>query len=452
VQLCLNLKNTLVKKQLLQKNNPLKKVLIITYYWPPSGGGGVQRWVKFVKYLPKFNIDPVVLTVDSDYAAYALLDHTLYGDIDAKLEVVKTKSFEPLNIYGKLSPNKEIPYGGFANEENPGIFQKVSRFIRGNFFVPDARIGWNKYAIERAVELIKKYNIDTVVTSSPPHSTQLIGLKLKKELGVNWIADLRDPWTDIYYYSKMYHTPLVKKIDKRKEIEVLENADKVIVVSDSIKRLFSKKIGDAESDKISVIPNGFDLGDFKGSGGNENKEFTITYTGTIADNYNIDGFISAVIYFIDNNKVSKVRLKFIGRVSKKYRAIIQNSVLNSYCDFLDHVDHDASISFLEKSDALFLAIPDEPQNEGILTGKLFEYLASKKSIIAIGPVDGDAASIIDECKAGKMFDYHAKSEISNYIQTLYQTWADSTSADLSDDTYLKYTRENLTKKLASLFS
>ena len=434
------------------KNNLLKKVLIITYYWPPSGGGGVQRWVKFVKYLPKFNIEPVVLTVDSDYAAYALLDQTLYKDIDAKLEVVKTKSFEPLNIYSKISSNKEIPYGGFANEENPGLFQKVSRFIRGNFFIPDARIGWNKYALSKAIELIKKYNIDTVITSSPPHSTQLIGLKLKQEFGINWIADMRDPWTDIYYYKKMYHTSIVKKIDKRKELKVLKNADNVIVVSDSIKKLFSKKIGEANSHKISVIPNGFDIGDFKDDGKSKNKNFTITYTGTIADNYNIDGFISAVIDFMENKKDTQINLKFIGRVSNKYRTLIEDSILKSHCSFSKHVDHNESILFLQKSDALFLAIPDEPQNEGILTGKLFEYLAAKKPIIAIGPEEGDAANIISECNAGEMFDYNAKSEIRNYLEKLYLNWVESKSVELSDNTYLKYTRENLTKKLSLLIS
>lgn len=426
----------------------MKKVLIITYYWPPSGGGGVQRWVKFVKYLPKFNIEPIVLTVDANYAAYPLLDETLYRDINANLEVVKTKSIEPLKLYGKLSSNNEIPYGGFANEENPGFLKKVSRFIRGNFFIPDARIGWNNYALKKAREIINKYNIETVITSSPPHSTQLIGLALKKEFGINWIADMRDPWTDIYYYHKMFHTSIVKKIDKRKEKEVLDNADKIIVVSDSIKKLFGNKLD--SDNKISVIPNGFDEFDFPETQKSINNNFTITYTGTIADNYNIDGFLKGIIDFAGQNTDIKLKMKFVGRVSEKYKEFIGKSVLNTYCEFFKHVDHHSSISFLQKSDALFLAIPDVPQNDGILTGKLFEYLAAKKQIIAVGPVNGDAASIINECRAGQMFDYNATTEISAYLSRLYSIWLDTNSSELKEDSYLKYSRENLTKSLVDL--
>lgn len=433
-----------------KSNSNLKKVLIITYYWPPSGGGGVQRWVKFVKYLPKFNIEPIVLTVDSDYAAYPLLDDSLFKDVDTGLEVSRTKSFEPLNLYSKVSPNKEIPYGGFANEENPGVFQMISRFIRGNFFIPDARIGWNNFAFRKAMELIRKYNIDTVITSSPPHSTQLIGLKLKQELGIHWIADMRDPWTDIYYYKKMFHTSLAKKLDRRKEYDVLMNADKIIVVSDSIKRLFNKKITDKNNDKIVVIPNGFDDIDFTNSDIVPNDNFTITYTGTIADNYNIDGFIKALISFKERNTDARIQLKFVGHVSKKYHTMLESSLLNNICVFHNHVDHDSSISFLQKSDSLFLAIPNVPHNDGILTGKLFEYLASQKPVIGVGPVDGDASSIISECKAGEMFNYDAVDEIEKYIETLYREWQDSKSVKLTDSRYLKYTRENLTKKLASL--
>jgi len=212
----------------------MKKVLIITYYWPPSGGGGVQRWVKFVKYLPKYQIEPIVLTVSPDCASYALIDSSLSQEVEPTVQVFYAKSREPFNFYKKLTAKKEIPFGGFANEDSPGFLQKVARFIRGNFFIPDARIGWNSFAYEQAEKLIKEFGITTVITSSPPHSTQLIGLKLKRKLGIHWIADLRDPWTDIYYYNKMFHSPMAKRIDRKKELEVLQNADNIVVVSNSI--------------------------------------------------------------------------------------------------------------------------------------------------------------------------------------------------------------------------
>ncbi|PIQ35059.1 MAG: hypothetical protein COW63_02380 [Bacteroidetes bacterium CG18_big_fil_WC_8_21_14_2_50_41_14] len=426
----------------------MKKVLIITYYWPPSGGGGVQRWVKFVKYLPKYQIEPIVLTVSPDCASYALIDSSLSQEVEPTVQVFYAKSREPFNFYKKLTAKKEIPFGGFANEDSPGFLQKVARFIRGNFFIPDARIGWNSFAYEQAEKLIKEFGITTVITSSPPHSTQLIGLKLKRKLGIHWIADLRDPWTDIYYYNKMFHSPMAKRIDRKKELEVLQNADNIVVVSNSIKELFASKVALNGNDKISVVANGFDMDDFPDRYPNTNSKFTIVYTGTLAENYHIEGFLNAMMSLVENYGTSKFALQFIGRVTEKYRQFIESSVLNSICNFVGHVDHKTSVGFLQKADALFLAIPDVPQNEGILTGKLFEYLAARRPIVAVGPVDGDASAIIRECEAGKMFEYTDEKLIVNYLTIMYLKWIESPSQYLTGRSYLNYSREGLTKKLA----
>ncbi|MBC8321731.1 MAG: glycosyltransferase family 4 protein [Bacteroidetes bacterium] len=428
----------------------MKKVLIITYYWPPSGGGGVQRWVKFVKYLPKFNIEPIVLTVDPDSASYAIIDQSLIHELSDATKVFTTKSREPFNLYKKFNLKKEIPYGGFANEEDPGLFQKISRYIRGNFFIPDARIGWNSFAYDQAAKLIDKFNIETVITSSPPHSTQLIGLKLKKNFGNCWIADLRDPWTDIYYYNRMYHSLLAKKLDKKKETEVLQKADKIIVVSKSIKDLFASKIAGHEKGKINIISNGFDTADFNFNESDINDQFVITYTGTLAENYNIDGFLRALINIVEKHDELKIKLQFVGKVSTGYRDLIENSALGPICSFVGHVDHNSSIAYLKKSSVLFLAIPDVPQNEGILTGKLFEYLAARKPIIGVGPVNGDASVIIDECSAGKMFHYNDEVSIFDYIVDLYLKWVESPEISLEGELYKNYSRENLTAKLVTL--
>ena len=428
----------------------MKKVLIITYYWPPSGGGGVQRWVKFVKYLPKYQIEPIVLTVSPDCASYALIDSSLSQEVEPTVQVFHAKSREPFNFYKKLTAKKEIPFGGFANEDNPGFLQKVSRFIRGNFFIPDARIGWNSFAYEQAEKLIKEFGITTVITSSPPHSTQLIGLKLKRKLGIHWIADLRDPWTDIYYYNKMYHSQMAERIDRMKELEVLQNADSIVVVSNSIKELFASKVAVNGNDKISVVANGFDMNDFPERYPNTNSKFTIVYTGTLAENYHIEGFLNAMMSLVENYGTSKFALQFVGRVTEKYRQFIEGSVLNSICNFEGHVDHKTSVGFLQKADALFLAIPDVPQNEGILTGKLFEYLAARRPIVAVGPLDGDASAIIRECEAGKMFEYTDEKLIVNYLTIMYLKWIESPSQYLTGRSYQNYSREELTKKLAKL--
>src|SRR5690554_3849698 len=219
----------------------MKNVLIITYYWPPSGGAGVQRWIKFVKYLTQMGANPIVLTVDPAYATYPQLDHTLEADIPPQTRIFRTKSFELYALYKKVSSNKEVPYGGFANTKKVDVKEKIIRFLRGNLVIPDPRKGWNNYAIAKAKELIQQYNIDTVITTSPPHSTQLIGLKLKKELNIKWVADLRDPWTDIYYFKQMYPTFIAKAIHKSIERQVLTKADKVITVSPALKQLFDLK-------------------------------------------------------------------------------------------------------------------------------------------------------------------------------------------------------------------
>ncbi|MCY7361395.1 MAG: glycosyltransferase, partial [Ignavibacteria bacterium] len=272
----------------------MEKVLIITYYWPPSGGAGVQRILKFVKYLPEFGIKPFIVTVNKDKASYPVLDETLERDIPKEAEVFRTDTFEPYELYSKLLGKKSIPTG-FSNESNPGTFQKFSRFIRGNFFIPDGRKGWINFAFREACRIIEKENIKTVVTTSPPHSAQIVGLKLKKKYNLNWIADLRDSWTDIYYYNEFSHRKFAKEKDLKYEKNVLENADKIITVGKNLKEIFVKKSKKINPQKVFVIPNGYDEEDFKNKPIEIEKEteteieteteneFIITYTGTLAE-------------------------------------------------------------------------------------------------------------------------------------------------------------------------
>ena len=187
----------------------MNKALIITYYWPPSGGAGIQRWLKFAKYLPEFGWQPVILTVNEQHAVYPLTDNSLEKEVANNITVYRTAATNWFRFY---SSNKaKVPSAGFASNLNNSIKGKISRFIRGNFFIPDPRRGWNKFAFAKACEIIEKENITTIITTSPPHSTQLIGLKLKKKFKeLKWIADLRDPWTDIYYYDMFYPTWIKK--------------------------------------------------------------------------------------------------------------------------------------------------------------------------------------------------------------------------------------------------
>lgn len=431
----------------------MQKILIITYYWPPSGGAGVQRWVKFAKYLPEFGFEPIVLTVDPKYASYPVLDESLKQEVNQNIKVYHTKSLEPYNLYKKYAGKGEIPQAGFANESEANLLQKVSRFIRGNLFIPDARIGWNKYAFKKAIELIEKYDIDTVVTTSPPHSTQLIGLKLKKKLNLRWIADLRDPWTNIYYYDKLYHTDWAKKRDSNFEKKVLQNADHIVVVSPSIKNKFAEKIDKASSEKISIISNGFDEDDFHGiAETKDTKTFTITYTGTLAANYGIKHFLEAVEEFYREHNKPQIRLRFVGVVASYFKDIIKSGPLKEITSFEGHLSHEKAVQFMLQSNMLLLAIPNVSDNEGILTGKLFEYLATNKPVIGVGPVSGDASKILEECKAGEMFGYTDKKSMLAYLSKYYTQWKKNEVAAENLSLSINYSRRNLSKRFTSLLT
>ena len=427
----------------------MKKVLIITYYWPPSGGAGVQRWLKYSKYLLEFGIEPIIVTVNADEASYPVIDNSLLYEIPEAIRVYHTHTFEPFEFYKTLSGKKQIPYAGFANEGKLTIFKKAMRFIRGNFFIPDARKGWNKYAFKQCCELIAKEKIETIIVTSPPHSSQLIGLELKRKFKLKWIADIRDPWTDIYYYDKLLHTSWAKKKDAHYEREVLESTDEIIVVSNSIKKMFLQKSNSIQSEKIHVIPNGYDENDFEKTVQNTSSEFIITYTGTITGEYKIDSFISALKKLIGGYPEIKFRLRFVGSVSGEIKNKLENT-LNAFTEIIPHVAHAESVKYLLSSTLLLLAIPDVKDNEGILTGKLFEYLASQKLILCLGPTDGEAAQIIKDCNAGKTFNYDDEKEIFSALEEILDDWKKEKQLRLFSDNFKKYSRQIQANEIAEI--
>jgi glycosyltransferase involved in cell wall biosynthesis len=419
------------------------KVLIITYYWPPSGGAGVQRWLKFSKYLPEFGWDPVILTVDPEYAAYPVSDFSLKEDLPPSVKIYLTPATNYFSVYKK--DISKIPTAGFANSVDNSLKGKILRFVRGNFFIPDPRKGWNKYAFKKACELIENEEIKHIITTSPPHSTQLIGLKLKKKYPqIKWIADLRDPWTDIYYYKQFYPTFISKWIDLRFEESVLKKADKIITVGTSLKNLFLSKVKGI-ANKTEVITNGYDEDDFSGIIPTDPSIFNITYVGTLSDNYPIDGFLKALHLF--KEKGNMYTLRFIGTVSQHQKDLIQSETGVSTLDFIPYVDHPRAIEFMLKASVLLLIIPDHESNKSIITGKLFEYLASGKPIACIGPTDGDAAGIIKNTGHGITFSYSDSKGIYEYFASLI-----SDKSTLEKMPVKAFSRKELTRKIIPLLS
>lgn len=398
----------------------MKKVLIISYYWPPSGGAGVQRWVKLTKFLSEFDIEMHVLTVDEKFASYSVIDESLKKDIKEKIKVYKTKSFEPINIYGKIFGKKNIPTSGFSNVDNSSLKQKLANFIRSNVFIPDPRRCWNNFAFKKACEIIEKYSIDNIITTSPPHSTQLLGLKLKNKYKANWIADLRDPWTDIYYYPLLNHSFISKKIDSRYEKMVLMKADKLIVVSQGIQELLISKDKNINPLKFNILPNGFDPEDFEETKINNNiRKFTISYTGTMSSAYKPQIVLDVIEELNKENDTFDFEMNFVGNISEGIEKYISNLKISKFVNIIPNVPHDNVIDFQLNSHILFLVIPDVIKADGILTGKIFEYLATRNLILGLGPKKGDAAKIINFTTAGQFFDRTEKAKIKSFLLDNY---------------------------------
>ena len=419
----------------------MQKILIITYYWPPGSGAGVQRWLKFSKYLTKQGREPVILTVEPEFAVYSAIDRSLESEIPADLTVYKTRARDYFRLYKR--DKTKIPSAGFAADEKKGFVSRATRFIRGNFFLPDPRKGWNRFAFKKACEIIESQKIYHVITTSPPHSTQLIGLKLKKRYpGIQWIADLRDPWIDIYYYEKFYPTFLSRIIDSGYEKSVLNSADKIITVGKSLKKLFSAKIRGIEG-KTEVITNGYDEDDFKGLNASKPEKFIVSYIGTLSGSYPVNGFLNALKSL--NEKGTAFRLRFTGFVSTEQKELIISGAGKLNTEFIPYSDHSAAIRYMLDTSALLLIIPDHHSSRSIITGKLFEYLASGKPIICLGPADGDAAQILEETGHGKTFNYNDSEGIAEYLQILVSNPEITEKVSPSI-----YSRENLVKRLIAL--
>jgi glycosyltransferase involved in cell wall biosynthesis len=365
--------------------------------------------------------------------------------------VHRTDTTEPFEYYKKLTGKKEIPFSGFANQkEKDTIADKVFKFVRGNLFIPDARVGWNKHALKKADELLQGGAYKAILTTSPPHSTQLIGLKLKKQYNLPWIADLRDPWTNIHYYDQLQHTALAKRLDEKYERQVLEQADAIIVTSEDTKRLFLNKPVTVNPDKIHLIPNGYDEDDFNIPSKPPTDELLITYTGTITESYNIDVFLKVLSHMMSVHSEINYKLRFVGQVSEGVKKRIQKAGVLGITEFIPYVPHEKAIQYLMESTVLLLAIADVDTVYANVPGKLFEYLASNKPIICLGPVHSDTDRIIDECGAGRLFHYTAYDLMVDHMTQLSKAWKINPNQDLPYINHARYSRRALTEELAEV--
>lgn len=424
-----------------------KKILIITYYWPPAGGPGVQRWLKFVKYLPDFGWKPTVFIPKNP--SYPIIDETLAQEVSKDLDVIKTKIWEPYQIaefFGK--DNKKFKAGQFDVGKNQTWKSRLSVWVRGNFFIPDARVFWVKPSAKFLKEYLKKNHFDAFVTTGPPHSMHLIGLELKKEFpDLKWIADFRDPWTEISYYK---HLKLTKSSDqKHRDLEqkVFETADITLATSYSDAENFRKKGANA-----FCITNGFDQVDSEIQiSGSKKQKFTLSYIGVLEQLRNPAILWQVLSELIQGNADFKndFELKFVGRIDDKILAEIESSVLKNSVKNLGYLAHSEANIEMQSSDLLLMTNFPNESSQGIIPGKIFEYLATGKPIVSFGPKDSDVKKILEETNAGKHFSYEDSLDLKLFILGKYQEWK---SGKITSDTQNieKFSRRNLTERLSEI--
>ena len=429
----------------------MKKVLIITYYWPPSGGAAVQRWLSFANKLSQKGWQVHLLTVDEKYATYQLRDESLKEQVDPNIKVHTTETKEPFKLFTSLFGKKSIPKPAFSNESNPSLLKKTFRFIRGNFFIPDPRKGWKKFAVTKAIELIDSENIDRVITAGPPHSTHFIGKQLKERKNIFWLVDFHDLWTDVIYYNQLYHLPFIKKKDAQLERLILESADLITTVGDKYKQKLLSKSSKISVDKVEILRIGYEETLFDNVEPNQQNEFIITYTGSIADFYKPEVFIQALKNVRGKFADVPMKLRFVGVLSEGIKKQIINAGLENVLDAIDYVPHKQSVEFLKASTALLLVNPVTKDEEMVIPGKVYEYLAAQKPIINITKRTSETAKIIEQANAGKTFDRQMQKELENYLEGLIEKWKVSKNLDLSNkQNVFKYSREAISSRLIDL--
>ncbi|MCB6060395.1 glycosyltransferase family 4 protein [Flavobacterium psychrophilum] len=425
----------------------MKKVLIITYYWPPAGGPGVQRWLKFVKYLPDYNIQPIVYIPENP--TYPIIDEGLISEVSEQAIILKNKIIEPYqlaSIFSKKS-TKGISSGIIPNQKKQSFIQKLLLLVRGNLFIPDARILWVKPSVKYLEKYISENNIDTIITSGPPHSLHLIGLKLKQNLNVKWFADFRDPWTTIGYHSALKLSSYAEKKHKNLERKVLNTADTIIVTSKTTKTEFQA----ITTKPIEVITNGYDVENI--SKQTLDEKFTLAHIGSFLSDRNPMILWESLSELVVENKKFRThfQLKLIGKVSQEILDTIDGFNLNSYVNNLGYVSHKEAIEHQKKSQILLLIEIDSEDTKSIIPGKLFEYMVSERPIIGIGPKGSDFAEIITETNTGVFFIYNEKEKLKKQILSYFELYL-TQKLTVSAVGLQQYSRKKLTEKLSKLIS
>ena len=434
----------------------MKRVLIITYYWPPTGGSGVQRWVKFAKYLPSEGWQPVIYTPENP--EQLAVDLSLEKEIPENTEVLKTHITEPYELYKKFlkksGHTKEAVEVNPVNAQNKSFAQKAAMWVRGNFFRPDPRCMWIRPSVKYLKKYLEEHPVDLIVSTGPPQSMHMIGRLLARETGIPWIADFRDPWTKIFYFKHLSMTRATQRWHKKMEKKVLDDAAAVVAVSPLVQQEFQAMT----QTPVELITNGYDECDFphgksdEATGGAD-KNFVITHTGLFAADGNPTTLWTVLAEKCDKDEIFRKRLKIklVGKTDEQIINGIKEAGLRENLIDLGYQPHAAAIEEQRMASLLILPLRKEPEYKAVLPGKLFEYLASWRPVLGIGQPDGAMSMILNTTKTGIVLNWEDKTSISRFID---YCWKKHLSGELTveDADISRFTRRNLTRQMAALFN
>lgn len=422
-----------------------KKVLIITYYWPPSGGSGVQRWLKFAKYLPGAGWEPIIFTPENP--DFDLQDETLLSEISPQLEVIKFPIWEPYQLLDKLRGKKETHPGRVLEQSKKGWVEKAAIWLRANLMIPDPRVFWVKPSVKFLEELIQKGQFDAIITTGPPHSMHLIGRELKRKTGIFWLADFRDPWSQWEFLDKLPMQRYVKKKHQEMEQSVLQEANVVTTISPT----FQKNLKELSNRSVELLTNGFDPADIPEKFDpvpQKSGRLHLVYSGIIDSIRNPMNLLFAMkeeFKPLDED----VSFTFVGRVSDQVKSQIEeDSWLKNHVNFVGYVSHEEVFAYYEKADGLVLILTNTKNAQGNIPGKLFEYLATRIPVIALGDPKGDSSEILVQAGESPVLSYSDHVKIQLRLRTMF----DSNKKADQDTSIDHFSRKNLSVQLANLLN
>lgn len=420
-----------------------RRVLIVTYYWPPSGGSGVQRWLKFAKYLPETDWEPVIFTPENP--DFDLKDESLEKEVPRQLEVIKFPIWEPYQLFSKVKGKTKTHPGRLLEQKEKGFLEKAAIWARANLLIPDPRVFWIKPSVKFLTDLAKSGQFQAIITTGPPHSMHLIGRELKRKTGLPWIADFRDPWSTWEFLDTLPMTSFVRKKHRRLEQTVLREANAVLTISPT----FQKDLAQIANRRIYLLTNGFDPADIPADFSPKEKEpgkLHLVYSGIIDAIRNPIPLMVALKAEFGQSEI-QIDWTFVGKVSEQVKEYVrQDEWLSNRIHFAGYVSHREVFDFYAKADALVLILTDTKNAQGNIPGKLFEYLATGVPVLALGDPEGDSAKILKDAGAGVVIAH--KDTIS--IRTQLRALMDSSSKKPYLTDLEKYSRQHLSHQLAQI--